>query len=130
MTADRQSIAAPFRVICAEDDMAVSIVLKCALQNEGFHVECLSDGLAALARILEDLPFFNLVVTDNNMPDMSGLALVRKLRESGFPGRIIVHSSQLSPDELACYRELAVDEILTKPITLPELLSAIHRFVP
>jgi CheY-like chemotaxis protein len=114
------------QVLCAEDDTNVALVMKYALESEGHRVECVGDGRKALGRVVADLKFFDLVITDNNMPAMSGLQLVEKLRELGYPGRIIVHCSNLRDSAADAYRAFAVDRILRKPVPLAELLEAIH----
>jgi CheY-like chemotaxis protein len=117
-------------VLCAEDDVPVATLLKQALENEGYQVECARDGRAALARAAEDIGFFDLVVTDHQMPEMSGLHLVKSLRELGFPGRIMVHSSQLRESVAEAYRTFTVDRILTKPVPLPQILEAVREILP
>jgi CheY-like chemotaxis protein len=114
------------RVLCADDDQNVALILKYALENEGHHVECLDDGSAALRRVVEDLKFFDLIITDHHMPSLSGLEFVKKLRENKFPGRIIVHSSNLQESTTSAYQALEVDHILRKPVHLAELLQAVH----
>jgi CheY-like chemotaxis protein len=116
----------PLRVLCAEDDPNVALIVKYALENEGHHVECVDDGRAAFERIAADLEGFDLVITDHHMPFLSGLQLIEKLREAQFPGRIIVHSSNLRQSAADAYRAFAVDHILRKPAQLAELLEAVH----
>lgn len=113
-------------VLCAEDDKNLAVLLKYALESAGHRVECLGDVRAAFARIAEDLNLFDLVLTDHQMPDGSGLDLVKKLREVGFPGKIIVHSSQLSEEHADAYQVFAVDSILTKPVSMAELIEAVR----
>lgn len=129
----RQEIARPnspratqtrtLRILCAEDDKYLAPMLKCALEQAGHFVECVEDGQKALQRITSDLKFFDVLVTDNQMPVLSGLGLVSKLRDTEFSGAIVVHSSHLSDSEAAAYRALAVDHILSKPVELPMLLG-------
>ena len=113
------------RVLCAEDDQDLAFVLKCALENEGHRVDCAEDGQAAFGRAGADLTLFDLLITDHQMPGLSGLRLVEKLREVGFPGRIVVCSSNLCEEDLRAYRAFAVDRILTKPVQLAQLLEAV-----
>lgn len=47
---------------------------------------------------------------------MNGLALVRGLRELGYPGKILVFSSELDPRVTAAYKAMNVDRILFKPV--------------
>jgi len=114
-------------VLCAEDDESIAHLLKRLLEHAGHRVECVEGGLEALDRIVSDLTAFDLLVTDHQMPGLSGLGLVSKLRDTAFCGIIIVHSSALPESQAAAYRALAVDFILTKPVQAGELLAIVQR---
>lgn len=115
------------RVLCAEDDDQIASIIKSVLEREGHHVERVSDGEEALERITADVKFFDLLITDHQMPRRSGLALVSKLRDTAFSGTILVHSSRLRDAEAEAYRALAVDHILSKPVQLSALLAVVQR---
>jgi CheY-like chemotaxis protein len=70
---------------------------------------------------------FDLVITDNNMPGVDGLELVRRLRKQKFGGKIVVLSAHLSDDKIQDYARLAVDEMLHKPFDVHELRRAIDH---
>jgi len=59
------------------------------------------------------------------MPRTGGLELVRKLRERNYDGKIVVLSGYLSPANIGTYEELAVDQIVSKPINSGELREII-----
>lgn len=115
------------RVLCVDDDEPIALLLQRVLENAGQHAERAGNGRAALERIVADLEFFDVIVTDHDMPGLRGLQLVEKLREIKFPGRIIVHSSALRKEDLDAYRAFAVDHILTKPTQLAEFLEAVFE---
>lgn len=117
----------PLRVLCADDDEQIGAILEMALERAGYFVECVHDGQMAFERITADLKFFDLLVTDHRMPHLSGLQLVERLRHAGFSGKIVVHTSHLQHRETSAYRALAVHAFLTKPVTLPELLTAVQQ---
>jgi CheY-like chemotaxis protein len=119
-----------FRVLCAEDDLSLAAMLKSALEHAGYSVQCVDDGYKALAQIAADPASFDALITDHQMPTMPGLALISKLRDTPFSGTIIVHSSALTDAEKAAYRALAVDEILSKPVRLSDLLATLKRHHP
>lgn len=114
-------------MLCAEDDEQLATVLKSALEGAGHVVECAEDGQKALERMTSDLRFFDVLVTDHQMPRLSGLRLVEKLRKTTFSGKIIVHSSHLSAADASAYHALSVDHILTKPTALAALLSIVGQ---
>jgi two-component system, chemotaxis family, chemotaxis protein CheY len=117
------------RILYADDMPDLRDVMRITLSREGHGIECVEDGLLALARVTADSGF-DLVITDHHMPNMNGLELVMRLREQVFPGRIMVFSSELSPGVTAEYERLQVDRILYKPIYPSDLRQAIAEIFP
>src|SRR5215207_10803956 len=79
------------RILYADDLHELRDVARISFSREGHDIECFADGALALARMIAN-PAFDLVITDHHMPNMNGLELVLKLRELGFPGKIMVFS--------------------------------------
>lgn len=90
-------------------------LVKRMLERSGFEVVCAADGKTAWEQIARDPLAFSAVVTDHQMPGLTGLQLVQRLRTLAFAGKIIVHSSALTPEEVTEFRRLHVDAILPKP---------------
>lgn len=127
---DRSERKSSLRILCAEDDQPLAAMMKYCLQKEGQFVECVADGQTALNRLRQDLAFFDLLITDHNMPRLSGLQLVEELRKIDFQGWIIIHSSQLSLDEVRAYRQNGVEHLLLKPFQtseLPHLVRSLRK---
>lgn len=117
----------PIRVIYAEDDSAVAVPLKHAIEGTGCEVDWVRDGASAFDRISAEVKRYDILVTDHDMAEFSGLGLVSKLRDTGFSGSIIVFSSKVTEAEREVYRALAVDRILDKPASLKTLLAMIRE---
>ena len=68
------------RILLVDDQSIVRIVLRTYLQRHNFH--CLEDvdGKGALARLDQEQPP-DLIISNNQLPDMTGLQLVKTLRE-------------------------------------------------
>lgn len=114
------------RILYADDLRELRELARLSFSRDGHGIECLPDGLTALNRIMAD-PNFDLVITDHHMPQMNGLEFVKGLRKLGFPGKIMVFSSELSPEVAREYRELHVDRILYKPIFPSALRQAMSE---
>lgn len=117
------------RILYADDMPELRDVARISLSREGHGVECVADGLLALARLTAD-PTFDLVITDHHMPNMNGIELVAHLRERKFPGRIMVFSSELSSEAATEYKRLSVDRVLYKPVFPSALRQAIGELFP
>jgi CheY-like chemotaxis protein len=111
------------RILCADDNLLLGAMLVRLLGSAGHRADQVPDGMAAWAALEAPDAGFDLVITDHQMPRLGGLELVRRLRTTGYRGRIIVHSSHLPPGEAAAYRALAVDAILSKPVPPAVLLA-------
>lgn len=106
----------PLRVLYADDVRQLRELLTVILKRDGHLPETAEHGEEALDRLSAPGAAYDLLITDHHMPRLNGLDLVRRLRARGFPGKIIVFSSELSPLVHDDYRELKVDVILAKPI--------------
>lgn len=123
------SSAAPCRVLCIDDDPVSRLILVTALARPGFAIECVCDGQEALERYTRDAGGFEVLVTDHHMPRVDGLALVRRLRECGFGGGIVVVSASMTHRDRAGYRSLGAASLLTKPIEPGALRAAVDAAV-
>lgn len=117
----RSSRKLPLSILYAEDMPELRDVARISLSRDGHTVELAEDGLEALEKITAAPGRFNMLITDHHMPRMNGVDLVRQLRATSFPGKIVIFSSELSRDVNNAYREMNVDRILNKPIFPAEL---------
>ena len=127
MSATSSSTGLPLRILCADDTPQITGIIQDALQLEGHSVTPACDGQEAYRTITAAPVAFDVLITDHRMPQLSGLSLVAKLRDIGFSGVIIVHSSDLSESDLAGYRALAVEHVVTKPSEFGRLIAIIRE---
>lgn len=102
------------RILCAEDHEQICELLGRALSEAGHKVKCVFDGQAAWEQLAADPSAFDVLITDHQMPRLSGLDLVKKVRGTTFTGRIVVQSGNLTPELEEAYRALRVDRIVHK----------------
>ena len=108
------------RVLVADDDEAIRLSLGDVLKRAGCRVHTASDGIEAV-RILEAVPV-DLLVTDYDMPRMSGLELIRWCQAilPGLPTVLISgHNPQTITGECA---KRGVHRVLQQPFTGEQLL--------
>ena len=116
----------PLRILVAEDDLRIRTVLARFLQGAGYVVVACVDGAEALAALGNDGPF-DLVLTDINMPQVSGDELLRevKARTPGCP--VIVLTARSDPETITeCFKHDAY-RYLVKPFTREELLGVVQN---
>jgi len=76
-------------ILVVDDDPFVSEMLAEILDSGGYQVDTTENGASALVK-LEDLPEISLVISDMNMPEMSGLELIEAIRQRGSDVPIII----------------------------------------
>jgi len=112
------------RILVAEDDRTTRYLLRGVLKSAGFSVATAADGRAALDRLRRQK--FDVLLTDVWMPRMNGLELMARVRQEAEPPKVVVMTSDDTPETvLRAVREQAY-QYVTKPVdpkALVELLN-------
>ncbi len=114
------------RILLVDDNIGVASTMNHVLSREGHTVTYAQNGEEAWTHCQGKEGAFDLVVTDQNMPGVTGLELVRRLRRAGSPLRVVVVSGHLAPELVDELESLDVKGVLTKPFTQKELLALIE----
>ncbi len=114
------------RILTVEDETAVARLLALVLCGPNCKVSTAADGAEALAKIAAAPQPFDIIITDHQMPRVTGLGLVRRLRAQNFRGKIVVLSAFLNEENARAYEALGVDLLLAKPFDMDELRRAIE----
>jgi len=112
-------------VLHIEDNEAVTRLVADVLTAEGIHVDSCIAGTTGLD-LLKSRTRYDLLIVDNDLPGLSGLELVLRVRSMAHRRNIPI--IMLSGDE--CEKEAwraGVDDFLRKPEAVPELVSRITR---
>jgi len=114
-------------LLIADDDPAVRRSLRRALERFGFRVLAVADGAEALAAFEQRHGDIDLVISDSNMPRISGAELYRSLRAAGRTVPFL--STSGAPVEWGADASDPRLRVLPKPWTLEELLRVVHDLV-
>ena len=93
------------------------------LIDSGYHVDVAEDGVIAWDALL--LNDYDLVVTDNSMPNLSGVQLIERLHTARMAMPVIMATATLPQEEFTRCPWLQPDAILLKPYSLAEFLGAV-----
>ena len=113
------------RILVADDDPQMQLAIAATLERGGYEVTVVPDGKAALEQLEKDT--FDLVITDQRMPEMTGqelLAIVQK-REFGLPVVMITAHGTISQAVEAMQAGAA--DFITKPFSGDDLLRVAER---
>jgi two-component system, cell cycle response regulator CpdR len=126
-TARHTVIEPPSKILVAEDDDCLRFLIATCLQGSGYVVVAAQNGSEAAKLIVETS--FDLVLTDLQMPEMDGIALIAWMREVGITTPVIAMtggSADTSASELLNRAAaLGVCAGLAKPFTIAELNKAV-----
>ncbi len=118
---------ARLKILLAEDDLNLGMLLVDYLGTEGFNVKLCKDGELAIKAFSEDI--FDLCLLDVMMPKMDGFSLAKaiRLKDKKIPV-IFISAKSLKEDKLKGYG-LGADDYITKPFDEEELLWKIKAVI-
>jgi DNA-binding response OmpR family regulator len=112
------------RILLVDDDPGILEVVSYSLRTEGFEVETVTEGTAALARAMEHP--YDLVILDLMLPGMSGTEVCRQLRAERRTVPILMLTAKDAELDRVLGLELGADDYVTKPFSQAELVSRVR----
>jgi two-component system, OmpR family, copper resistance phosphate regulon response regulator CusR len=114
------------RILIADDDSELCSLLHMMLKREGYEVNSVYNGQAALEHI--DAQGVDLILLDDMMPVMNGFDMLRELyeRPNRDKIRVILMTARSSMEFTDAAQELGVHDWLIKPFTPVELLEHVR----
>lgn len=113
------------RILIVDDEEDIALVLKKGLERYGFRVDAFNEPELALAGFKEGS--YDLIITDVNMPGMSGFDLYRKIRKTDARVKVCFMSAfevypkdleKASPEEVKCF--------IKKPVSIGSLIEIVR----
>ncbi len=111
------------KLLLIEDSSRLATALTSSLRDEGFAVDHAADGRSALRQL--EAYAYDLLILDLMLPHVSGLAVLRALRESRVPTRVLVLSARDQIEDRVAALNLGADDYLVKPFALAELKARV-----
>jgi len=107
------------RLLIAEDEANLRLVLQKELQRLGYRVQAAPDGEAALRKLEESN--VDVLLCDINMPRMDGMELLRRVHERPNPPEVIMLTGQGTIETAVAAMKIGAYDYLTKPYSITEL---------
>jgi CheY-like chemotaxis protein len=114
-------------ILFVDDEEIVVDSTKAMLEQSGYRVTALTDSSEALRVFTDNPEVFGLVITDQTMPDMTGIVLAKEVLAVRKDMPIIIctgYSETLSAEKA---REAGIRAFVMKPVTKKEMAQAIRR---
>jgi len=118
------------RLLLVEDDDGIALPLVRTLERDGYAVERVATGLAAVDRVREreaEVP--GLVILDLGLPDMDGLDVCQRIREGGYAGGVLIVTARGGELDRVLGLDVGADDYLVKPFMLSELLARVRALL-
>lgn len=116
------------KILVVEDEPNLAFNLQLNLKAEGYDVVLAADGQSALDRFGDAGPF-DLVILDVMLPELSGIEVAKTIRGKDDQTHILMLTALGKEDDRLRGFEAGVDDYITKPFHLKELLMRVKRMV-
>ena len=116
------------RVLIVDDDKDMLSILTIQFQNLGAEVVAISQSNQALEVFIKysiNAKGFDLIALDINMPEMDGNELATKLRETGYSGKIVALTADVTGDGRVKSKSSGIDYYMGKMQAKKDVLSAL-----
>ncbi|MEU6643670.1 response regulator transcription factor [Saccharomonospora sp. NPDC046836] len=112
------------RLLLVEDDETIGHALQASLQRHDYHVTWVRGGRLALQEAGEQA--FDLALIDLGLPDLDGIEVCRRLRESQAGCVLVILTARTEEMDVVVGLEAGADDYLAKPVRLAELHARIR----
>lgn len=109
------------RLLLADDDDNLRLMLEAALRHHGYEVTAVASGREALAAAASGAP--ELIVLDVMMPDLDGFEVCRRLRAEGRRTPVVFLTASDATEDKVRGLTLGGDDYVVKPFSLDELVA-------
>jgi DNA-binding response OmpR family regulator len=115
----------PRSILLVDDDRDICVLNADVLVRAGYKVDTAENGASAWKALRSN--HYDALITDNTMPEITGLDLIKKLRSEDMTLPVILASGTVPAEELNQCPWLQVDALLPKPYSVAELLITVNR---
>src|ERR1043166_468738 len=116
-------------VLVVEDEQHLADGLRFNLEAEGYTIDVVGDGEAALSLVVEKQQHFDAVILDVMLPGKDGFTVAAELREAGYFVPVLMLTARGRPEDVLRGFESGADDYLPKPFDLSVLLARLNALL-
>src|SRR6187431_3019561 len=120
----RRPDGSPLRVLVVDDEQMLTDLLSMALRMEGWDVRAAASGFQALQQARDFEP--DAMVLDVMMPDLDGMAVLQRLRQSGNDVPVLFLTAKDAVSDRVAGLTAGGDDYVTKPFSLEEVVARLR----
>ena len=117
------------RILVVDDDQFLVELLQEILEEAGYEVTALTSSIAAFRAFSAAPSEFDLIITDEKMPDLSGTNLLEQIFNIGSDVPIILYTDYLNANSIKKARAIGVRAVLGKSCNMNEFITCIRRLL-
>ena len=117
--------ANPHRILVVDDDFSIRELGAVVLSASGYQVDTAEDGEAGWEAL--HASSYDLLITDNTMPKVSGVELVKNMRSARMTMPVVLASGAIPSEAVNRNSSLQIAATLLKPFTGDELLGTVKK---
>ena len=110
-------------ILLVEDEVSLAMIVKDALEEEGYEVAIARDGLEGLEQYFREHPA--LIIADVMMPEVDGFEMVRRIGRMDKEVPVLFLGARSSVDDIVFGFGLGANDYLRKPFSLRELIARV-----
>lgn len=118
----------PFKLLIIDDSEEILTALTNFFTQKDFHVISAANGLDGLKHIESNDAFFDLIITDLVLPNISGVAII-SIAKKKFPNTPVIAITGWGEHPESLAKEAHADIVLEKPFKLPELEKLVNNLL-
>ena len=115
------------RILLVEDDILLADSIREGLEKVGFAVDHLNTAEPAVSTL--SLTHYDLAIVDIGLPGMTGLELIRLLRQRNIQVPVLILTARDAMDDRISGLDLGADDYMVKPFHLPELQARLRALI-
>ena len=115
------------RVLIVEDDQNLAETIKSGLEESGYAVDWVADGLSGLDMI--SAYSYDVIILDIMLPGMDGFTICQKIRSKHIESPILILTARYREDDKVRGLDCGADDYLVKPFSYPELYARIRALI-
>jgi len=113
------------KILIADDDRNLRIVLKNELADAGFYVSDADNGRKAIEMLGKDE--YDVLILDLNMPGINGIDVLKKIKKMGMATETIILTAHATVPSAVEAMKLGAYDFITKPFQMDELLAVAEK---
>lgn len=114
------------RVLVVDDDLDMQVALEASLEDAGYSVVIAENGLKAVEH-LNNKEAFDIIITDQQMPEMNGLELLRYLQSNSIDIPTIMITAYGTISQAVDAMQAGATDFIPKPFSVEDLLRVVER---